>query len=291
MGRPLLCRLNLHRWVWEDYPRDELDWPYRCVRGDCLFRQRLYSEGSRRAFPVQADPGSTLTVHSYGVQVLLLTPMIPSPQAIAAAMQLGGPLMPTLGADAPLYAPEPEGEPAARVGVEGWRTATIVGDGVLLGARGAPLTEDVSPVAWCDQSEHAAPDWGCEPGCGYHALFACECGPQGLNWHDAIVYVSAVGRTLIAEHGWRAERIQVEAIYVKREHEACLLAKRFTAPIYYFEEEHDADRQTEGSGDRDSEGDSGTSGYALQRALKIAALAFDKTFPAGGTSDPLTPDG
>ncbi len=119
--------------------------------------------------------------------------------------------------------PEPTAEPRTVVGLVGYRLYTLDKELYLLGARNVRQTGRVSEqaahkpdaeqeyVAGERQAGHLAPAWNCL--CGFAAFY----WPTALEkpaWTGVLAEVHAEGRTVMADLGWRAERIALHKLWV-----------------------------------------------------------------------------
>jgi hypothetical protein len=118
---------------------------------------------------------------------------------------------------------EPE-EPRGVVGLLGWRLSYLhcVDNGAqqlaIRGLYGASITTSTSFRAECGKrAGHAAPDENCT--CGFYSAsdpsFLSVARPSGRERDNSpvLLRVSAIGRTVLHDYGWRAERIRVDEIY------------------------------------------------------------------------------
>jgi chromosomal replication initiator protein len=120
---------------------------------------------------------------------------------------------------------EPE-DPRTVVGLRGWRWSYLhdAADGsrqfALRGLYGKSVTTRTSARANCGvQFPHRAPAQRCQ--CGFFAVSELRMVPPTIFYHTrqpgdiawAIVRVSAVGRTVTHELGWRSERIRIDEIW------------------------------------------------------------------------------
>lgn len=126
-------------------------------------------------------------------------------------------------------------------GLTGWRCMWVVGaenDPVLMGpVQGVSFPTRLSRPAVClIGREHEAPHRECD--CGYYAFTRPPARGDvlgGLDDHSLQVKVSAVGKTVIHEDGWRAEQIRIDAITVPPgfdENIARLLSQRYDISVY-----------------------------------------------------------
>ncbi len=126
----------------------------------------------------------------------------------------------------------------------GWRKMKILPVGLLVSPfREGGMTSDLSEEAVCDVDDsHDAPDEQCTPGCGWYAFYDAKeiyggrgWNPESLKTDDAIVEVSAVGKTWLHDKGFRTKQIRIESIWVPKGTDAGLvetLAEMYDLPVY-----------------------------------------------------------
>ncbi len=120
----------------------------------------------------------------------------------------------------------------------GWRKMKILPVGLLV----SPLYEGgmtsiLSEEAVCDRdSTHDAPEGDCSPGCGWYAFYDARFIHRGqFQLDEAIVEVSAVGKTWLHDKGFRTRQIRMESIWVPKGTDAGLvetLTEMYDLPVY-----------------------------------------------------------
>lgn len=125
----------------------------------------------------------------------------------------------------------------------GWRKMKILPVGLLVSPfREGGMTSDLSEEAVCDKDDrHDAPEEKCSPGCGWYAFYDAKEILGTGRWSDpftsdeAIVEVSAVGKTWLHDKGFRTKQIRMESIWVPKGTDAGLvetLAEMYDLPVY-----------------------------------------------------------
>lgn len=114
----------------------------------------------------------------------------------------------------PIEEPPPTGEPPVRTGLVGWRTMSLseAHDGLVCrGVLRGELRTRESPPADC-VGEHPVPDW--DDTCGHYAVYE---KPETWRGADVLLEVSAAGRTVLCEDGFRTQRYRVDEIRIRPE--------------------------------------------------------------------------
>lgn len=126
----------------------------------------------------------------------------------------------------------------------GWRKMKILPVGMLVSPyREGGMTSVLSEEAVCDQRpNHDAPEGDCTPGCGWYAFYAANDIYGGSSrWSEpfkadeAIVEVSAVGKTWLHDKGFRTKQIRMESIWVPKGTDPGLsgtLGEMYDIPVY-----------------------------------------------------------
>ena len=122
----------------------------------------------------------------------------------------------------------------------GWRKMKILPVGLLVSPlHEGGMTSTLSEEAVCDRNpKHDAPEGDCIPGCGWYAFY--EAKELYTSWNrigkdEAIVEVSAVGKTWLHDKGFRTKQIRMESIWVPKGTAAGLvetLTEMYGLPVY-----------------------------------------------------------
>ncbi len=135
----------------------------------------------------------------------------------------------------------------------GWRKMKVLPVGLLVSPlREGGMTSTLSEEAVCDQRpKHDAPEGDCgPPGCGWYAFYEAKNLYGGrsepFRKDEAIVEVSAVGKTWLHDKGFRSKQIRMESIWVPAGTESGLcqtLHEMYELPVYEIpgEEETEED--------------------------------------------------
>lgn len=125
----------------------------------------------------------------------------------------------------------------------GWRKMKVLPVGLLVSPfREGGMTSDISEEAVCGNNDsHDAPEEHCSPGCGWYAFYDSKEITKRGGWTDrfgmdeAIVEVSAVGKTWLHDKGFRTKQIRMETIWVPKGMDTGLvetLAEMYSLPVY-----------------------------------------------------------
>ncbi len=125
----------------------------------------------------------------------------------------------------------------------GWRKMKILPVGLLVSPfREGGMTSVLSEEAVCDRDpKHDAPEGDCVPGCGWYAfyeakeLYISRWSETIMNMDDAIVEVSAGGKTWLHDKGFRTKQIRMESLWVPKGTDAGLsetLGEMYDLPVY-----------------------------------------------------------
>ena len=93
--------------------------------------------------------------------------------------------------------------------VTGFRLFELDGDRLRPPFRGGEWTHPVT-TAWCGRRRHRAPVADCS--CGLHAWYAADDALANLGRGQVVAVVAASGDLVLAQEGFRAERMQVVAV-------------------------------------------------------------------------------
>lgn len=154
----------------------------------------------------------------------------------------------TLGYSSPSepdHLPPSDDELDVEVGVEGWRTMSVGvdDDGLfLLGSYGGKHRSRETVEAECSPGGPTGMTWitygGNEPKLPKHSAphKKCKCGfyatdDLSLGYSSVTARVSAAGRTIKAEKGWRSARFRIEELFVSEPELIEPLAAQFQVPV------------------------------------------------------------